>query len=803
MTNENAIFLCYRRVDSNPATFGIYERLCEEFSSTAVFIDRNDYHAGEAWRELTRPILESARAMVVVINKDWVEIAQQRFSNADDPVRCELELAFETGCTVIPVTVDGTSTLSKADVEAIAGDNAAVRTTLGALHALTSLPVRFTNDFQPDMQKLIDELKRDPELVSTGQSAALEVGGLQLHRTWRLRPARPAQTADGKGSDLWMLQAKYAAVPLVGRDADLQSLLEWVVQVEDRRFSVSVRLLIGAAGSGKTRLAHELLQQMFEQHAEHWQAGMVEPASLRKLLRENHLSRFQWHRPTLLVIDYALPLANELRQWLKELTLKAMDRSLPALRILLLERDANTDEGWFSRLLQTEHSSGGEVASALFDPPEPVRLQMLEHNQLRRKMLDKTLELAFEGSAITLRSPEQGRSESFDQRLADPQWSNPLTLMMAALEAATRYRAAKSGIAKTDQATAYLIESLSYQRGDLATLIARHEISRLSRFAPDQHDSNGEQLIAYLAACATMTGGLPSADALRFIDAELQALGRNWPQGNGDLLQRLTNALPDEHLQVAAVQPDIVAEALVIQVLRDWDANEPADVVLRLATNHNTAVASFLFRAFQNHSADEGKARILLRCIRAFADSGLQANVDWLWSMQSVLPFSSIALRELSVEVTAALYHTAKGLSEPGAEDNAALLGMLANNLGVRLSEVGRREEAQQVAAEAVEIYSELSALNPDAFKPYLAMSVSVLGDMQKNNGDGTAALNSYIESMQLLLPYFRQVPQAYAGLLGATARDYVETTQSLGLEPNFEEFAEIVEIFNRLQQNE
>ena len=68
VTNENAIFLCYRRVDSNPATLGLYERLCEEFSSTAVFIDRNDYHAGEAWRELTRPILESARAMVVEVN---------------------------------------------------------------------------------------------------------------------------------------------------------------------------------------------------------------------------------------------------------------------------------------------------------------------------------------------------------------------------------------------------------------------------------------------------------------------------------------------------------------------------------------------------------------------------------------------------------------------------------------------------------------------------------------------------------------------------------------------------------------
>ena len=164
---------------------------------------------------------------------------------------------------------------------------------------------------------------------------------------------------------------------------------------------------------------------------------------------------------------------------------------------------------------------------------------------------------------------------------------------------------------------------------------------------------------------------------------------------------------------------------------------------------------------------------------------------------------SEVGRREEAQQVAAEAVEIRRELSALNPDAFKPYLGSSLNNLATMLSQVGRREEAQQVAAEAVEIYRELSALNPDAFKPDLAMSVSVLGDMQKNNGDGTAALNSYIESMQLLLPYFRQVPQAYAGLMGATARDYVETTQSLGLEPNFEEFAEIVEIFNRLQQNE
>ena len=56
-------------------------------------------------------------------------------------------------------------------------------------------------------------------------------------------------------------------------------------------------------------------------------------------------------------------------------------------------------------------------------------------------------------------------------------------------------------------------------------------------------------------------------------------------------------------------------------------------------------------------------------------------------------------------------------------------LAMSLNNLGIRLSELGRREEALAIPAqEATEIYRKLAQSNPAAFLPDLAMSLNNLG---------------------------------------------------------------------------
>ena len=61
-TPENAIFICYRRDDSNSAAYGIYQRLKVAFGERAVFLDHHGFQGGDEWREKTRPIIQQARA---------------------------------------------------------------------------------------------------------------------------------------------------------------------------------------------------------------------------------------------------------------------------------------------------------------------------------------------------------------------------------------------------------------------------------------------------------------------------------------------------------------------------------------------------------------------------------------------------------------------------------------------------------------------------------------------------------------------------------------------------------------------
>jgi tetratricopeptide (TPR) repeat protein len=48
----------------------------------------------------------------------------------------------------------------------------------------------------------------------------------------------------------------------------------------------------------------------------------------------------------------------------------------------------------------------------------------------------------------------------------------------------------------------------------------------------------------------------------------------------------------------------------------------------------------------------------------------------------------------------------------------------LSNNLGIRLSELGRQEDALQATTEAVDIYRSLAQANPAAFEPDLAQGL-------------------------------------------------------------------------------
>jgi hypothetical protein len=72
------------------------------------------------------------------------------------------------------------------------------------------------------------------------------------------------------------------------------------------------------------------------------------------------------------------------------------------------------------------------------------------------------------------------------------------------------------------------------------------------------------------------------------------------------------------------------------------------------------------------------------------------------------------------------------------------------SNLGIQLSEVGRRAEALQATEEAVTIRRELAAAMPDRYRPDLADSLAILAAVHRQLGHAADADALRIEAAQV-----------------------------------------------------
>ncbi|MFI6291711.1 trypsin-like peptidase domain-containing protein [Nonomuraea sp. NPDC050790] len=144
------------------------------------------------------------------------------------------------------------------------------------------------------------------------------------------QPERP--TSEDAGPS-WPLRAEYKVVPFHGRDGFLEEHVAWC----ERAGPLTLRLLTGQGGTGKTRLALELVSRMIERG---WIAGLLDSkvacggAADRAAELAEQLGRVG--EDALVVIDYAegRPELADLLDRLAEIPLAAEQR----LRVLLLAR---------------------------------------------------------------------------------------------------------------------------------------------------------------------------------------------------------------------------------------------------------------------------------------------------------------------------------------------------------------------------------------------------------------------------------------------------------------------------------
>jgi uncharacterized small protein (DUF1192 family) len=101
---------------------------------------------------------------------------------------------------------------------------------------------------------------------------------------------------------------------------------------------------------------------------------------------------------------------------------------------------------------------------------------------------------------------------------------------------------------------------------------------------------------------------------------------------------------------------------------------------------------------------------------------------ETLVALHEALPWRSLSLMELSLRVAERRAEIARAKAarleqEAARESRDAVLGDLAEQLytlGVRLGNLGRKEEAAAASQETVDIFRRLAATNPDDFLPGL-----------------------------------------------------------------------------------
>lgn len=585
-------------------------------------------------------------------------------------------------------------------------------------------------------------------------------------------------------SEVDLLRAEVAAVPLVGREEDLRRLEGWL---EDAA-PISVHAIVGGAGTGKTRLALELCRRAEDRG---WRAGFVAPQELRRFAEQERIAAWDRDGPTLVIVATAARSARPLNAVLRSLAGQPPQEE--KLRFLLLERHAEPEQGWWAEVRNVEGTSE-DLLLDWFTGPLPESLAPVAVLEDRRAILAGTLAaLRRHGLAPNVPElPPAGADPAFDKALAAPGADRaPLFLMLAALFAA------EAGLAT----------SLALGRLDLALWLAIRERDRLRALARDR--GVNEELLFHLVALITLSRGLHMGDLPEVIGEERQALRLERGVALEDVGAALREALPARQEggeeRLSPLEPDIVGEAFCLLVLTRKGFDPPAQEALaRRAGRRNlrrtaqelVLVARDFARAspptkartelerrhpeFARLPAWLGARNPALTWLRALA-AGVESPLQLL-EIADQVPLDSLILNELAAELEAQFVKGVRSLDDPVKQwVLAAPYARALDHLGNRLAALGRRQEAFAATDEAVRVYRELGTQRPGAFRADLARSLTNLGVRLAELGRPREALAAAEEALASYRALANERPGAFRPALAASLNNLGNRLAELG----------------------
>lgn len=106
----SAIFISYRRADSQGHARALYDDLCDRYPKHEVFFDLGSIEAGDTFPDLLRDAVGRCRVLLALIGPAWSEVkddqGRRRLDDERDFVRQEIAHALAQGKRVIPVVFD-------------------------------------------------------------------------------------------------------------------------------------------------------------------------------------------------------------------------------------------------------------------------------------------------------------------------------------------------------------------------------------------------------------------------------------------------------------------------------------------------------------------------------------------------------------------------------------------------------------------------------------------------------------------------------------------------------------------------
>jgi len=368
----------------------------------------------------------------------------------------------------------------------------------------------------------------------------------------------PRAAGWGSHDPLDLLRPECCALPLLGRAEELAVLEAWL----DGPSAVSIRRLIGRAGTGKTRLAIELCRRAT---AQGWSAGFVTKQTITKVAAEGRYPRTR--DAVLVVIDRAEDCDGLLAEYCVRLG-HGRPKGTP-LRVLLLDREpgdqaasgARSDEGLLPNLA------------------EPVRLAGLRSLADRRALLGRAMALTAHVAGLPPCPPPT--SAALDS-------GEPLHLLLAGLVAPHQD----------------VVAALARTPAELAGELAERALARLETLASRQGLDPG--LMRHLIACITLQDGCAFHAAPALVRQETEAMGLHLSEPPEHVADCLADALLEaDGATLEPLGPTPIGEAFLVREMARHAPERQVAIIDRAVHRAHAATAAKLRRIAELHGGND------------------------------------------------------------------------------------------------------------------------------------------------------------------------------------------------------